>query len=337
MPHLLLIQCKRSNLANNNELHLFYKNCYYHPDDLNSLGKYDVLISGYCHDARVEVPWEKIEATRKIWIVDPNNSNLIFKSSGEDYLLNDLSEFTYVLDFPKDMGLKPNDRICIDCTGFLIPVLYVLLRSFQISGISHFDVVYSEPQRYVHAENTSFSDFYFDTRQILGYGGIHTSDMQNDLLIVASGYDDKRISDIANYKKSVKKKIQMLGFPPLQADMFQENIVKAYNSEPALGSHCFDMGNSNIFAPAYDPFVAAQNIKEYLEERQLKKPFTNIYFSPLSSKPLALGIALFYIWEQGHTQSMSVIYPQCKNYITENSEGIGCIWQYEFVLPVYKY
>ena len=74
----------------------------------------------------------------------------------------------------------------------------------------------------------------------------------------------------------------------------------------------------------------------YLVEKQQKTLFTNIYFSPLSSKPLALGIALFYIWEQGHHQAMSIIYPQCKNYITENSEGIGCIWRYEFQLPPYK-
>ena len=118
--------------------------------------------------------------------------------------------------------------------------------------------------------------------------------------------------------------------------MFQENIVKAYNAESALGSQCFDKMEDNIFAPAYDPFVTAQNIKEYLVEKQQKTLFTNIYFSPLSSKPLALGIALFYIWEQGHHQAMSIIYPQCKNYITENSEGIGCIWRYEFQIPPYK-
>lgn len=314
----------------------FYKNCYYSPNDLALAGKYDVLISAYCHDARVEVPWSKIDAKRKIWIVDPNNSNLIFKPDGEGFLLNNLTDLTSVLDFPESMGIKSNARICVDCTGFIIPVLLVLLRGFQIHNILSFDVVYSEPQRYLDAENTSFSDFYFETRQILGYGGMHTSDMNNDILLIASGYDDQRISDIANYKKSVKKKVQILGFPPLQADMFQENIVKAYNAESALGSQCFEMMDNNIFSPAYDPFVTAQYIKEYLEERQIKSPFSNIYFSPLSSKPHALGIALFYIWEEGHRQAMSVLYPHCKNYITENSEGIGCIWKYSFELLAYR-
>lgn len=314
----------------------FYKDCYYNLGDLVTIGKYDVLISAYCHDARVEQPWGQIDAKRKIWIFAPDNSSLVFKPKGEDFILDDLSDLTYLLNFPECIGIKTSDRICIDCTGFIIPVLFVLLRGFQIHGILHFDVLYSEPQRYLLAENTSFSDYYFDTNQILGYGGMHTSDMNNDILFIASGYDDQRISDIANYKKSVKKKVQILGFPPLQADMFQENIVKAYNAESALGSQCFDLIENNIFSPAYDPFVTAQSIKEYLTERQKKIPFSNIYFSPLSSKPHALGIALFYIWEEGHHQAMSVIYPQCKNYITENSEGIGCIWKYEFMLPSYK-
>lgn len=314
----------------------FYKYCYYKPDDLTSAGHYDVLISAYCHDVRVEVPWSQIDADRKIWIVDPSNSNLIFKPSGEDYVVNDVTDLSGVLEFVGVVGLDKNARICIDSTGFIIPILYVLLRSLQKYGILNFDVIYSEPQKYIMAENTSFSDFYFDTKQVLGYGGMHSSEMNNDILIVASGYDDQRISDIANFKKSVKRKIQILGFPPLQADMFQENIVKAYNAESALGSQCFDKMEDNIFAPAYDPFVTAQNIKEYLVEKQQKTLFTNIYFSPLSSKPLALGIALFYIWEQGHHQAMSIIYPQCKNYITENSEGIGCIWRYEFQIPPYK-
>lgn len=314
----------------------FFKNCFYSPNDLASLGRYDVMISAFCHDVRVEVPWGKIDATRKIWIVDPHNPNLIFKTNGEDYIINDMYDLTSLLDFPNCVGIKSSDRICIDCTGFVIPVLFVLLRAFQTHDILAFDVIYSEPQRYTYAENTSFTDFYFDTMQILGYGGMHTSDMNNDILLIASGYDDQRISDIANYKKSVKNKVQILGFPPLQADMFQENIVKAYNAEPALGSQCFDMRGNNVFSPAYDPFVTAQCIKDYLEEKQLKMSFSNIYLSPLSTKPHALGIALFYIWEEGHNHAMSVIYPQCKNYITENSEGIGCIWRYEFQLPPYK-
>lgn len=314
----------------------FYKHCYYKPNELINAGHYDVLISAYCHDNRVEQPWDKIDASRKIWVVDPNNQNLLFMPHGETYVLGDLTELSNVLDFIDDMSIGKGERICIDSTGFIVPVLFVLLRGMQIHGVTKFDVLYSEPQRYIMAENTSFSDYYFDTKQILGYGGMHSSEMNNDILIIASGYDDQRISDIANFKKSVKKKIQILGFPPLQADMFQENIVKAYNAESALGSQCFVNMENNIFSPAYDPFVTAQNIKEYLDEKQRKAPFSNIYLSPLSSKPHALGIALFYIWEQGHHQSMSVIYPQCKNYITENSEGIGCIWRYEFEIPTYQ-
>lgn len=101
----------------------------------------------------------------------------------------------------------------------------------------------------------------------------------------------------------------------------------------ALGKETFASMDVNIFAPAYDPFVTAQAIRDYLIDQQAKMPFTNIYISPLSSKPQALGIALYYLWEQCHEKNISIIYPQCRRYITENSEGIGCLWRYVMELP----
>lgn len=209
----------------------------------------------------------------------------------------------------------------------------MLIKCFQLNGILHFDVIYSEPQRYLNAESTEFSEDCYETSQITGYAGMHSSEMDNDLLIIASGYDHHRVSDVANVKKSVKTKVQLLGFPSMQADMYQENMIRAYMAVTALGSDTFRAMDTNIFAPAYDPFVTAQAISEYLEDQQAKEPFTNIYISPLSSKPQALGIALFYLWERCNEQNISIIYPQCRRYITENSEGIGCLWRYAIELP----
>lgn len=313
----------------------FYKHCYDTPSDLVMAGVYDVLISSYSCDDRVSQPWNYISSQRKIWVVNPICPNLDKKPDAEEYILNDYSSYSQILDFVDVMKITPSMRICIDSTGFVIPVLYLLIKCFQLKGILKFDVIYSEPQKYINAEGTSFSEGCYGVSQIIGYAGAHVPDMSRDLLIVASGYDDQRICDVANEKKSAQK-VQLIGFPSLQADMYQENMINTCNAESALGSDCLEHMDRNIFSPAYDPFVTAQAICEFLIKKQAKRPYTNIYIAPLSSKPHALGIALFYLWEQGHHKPMSVIYPQCKNYITENSEGIGCIWRYEFQLPPYK-
>lgn len=156
--------------------------------------------------------------------------------------------------------------------------------------------------------------------------------MENDLLIIAAGYDHSRIIDVANYKKSAKK-VLLFGFPSSSPGMFQENIIRAYQAEAAVGSDCFKDMDLNIFAPANDPFSTAQALKEYIEKTSKRRPVSNIYLAPLSSKPQALGIALYYIWEKGLERPMSIIYPFCERYIGDTATGIARVWRYEVELP----
>ncbi len=128
-----------------------------------------------------------------------------------------------------------------------------------------------------------------------GRSGIHTSKDDNDLLIIAAGYDHSRIVDVATKKKGCKKKVLLFGFPAISPGMFQENILRAHEAEAAIETECFKDMDSNIYAPAYDPFVTAQAISEYVEKQNKRAPITNIYLSPLSTKPHALGMAcIFY-------------------------------------------
>lgn len=53
------------------------------------------------------------------------------------------------------------------------------------------------------------------------------------------------------------------------------------------------------------------------------------YLAPLSSKPQALGLALYYIWENGLEKPMSIIYPFCERYIGDTATGIARVWRYE--------
>lgn len=115
-----------------------------------------------------------------------------------------------------------------------------------------------------------------------GRSGIHTSKDDNDLLIIAAGYDHSRIVEWQPKRKDARKKVLLFGFPAISPGMFQENILRAHEAEAAIETECFKDMDSKA-------------ISEYVEKQNKRAPITNIYLSPLSTKPHALGMAcIFY-------------------------------------------
>lgn len=313
----------------------FYKEKYSSPDELSAIGEYDYLIAMFVDSDRVLIPASKIISKKAIWIILENDRDIaltklpaniipIFIKQNEDY--------DCVLKYFCTQDIL-SGNICIDSTGFKIPYLLFIIRCLSSNTTKNIDIFYSEPMQYINDEDTKFSDMFYEVKQIEGMSGVHTSDTSNDLLIIAAGYDHSRIIDVANNKKSAKK-VLLFGFPSISPGMFQENIVRAYMAENAIGTDCFKDLDYNIYAPAYDPFVTAQMLKEYIEKMEKKKgKFSNIYMAPLSTKPQALGIALFFLWENGWSKNTSIIYPLCHEYNSNPSVGIARIWQYKFMLP----
>ena len=298
-------------------------------EDLKALDEYDCLISTYVESERAKAPSKYIPSKEKWWVLEDNTTYGDFIGSTRTFRITDVSDGGIV----KELVEKGYSRLCIDITGFVIPQLLILLRFLQIQGFRSFDVIYTEPNQYKEGEETQFTEIPICVKQILGYSGIHISDMSNDLLIVAAGYDHSRIIEVATEKKSAKK-VLLFGFPPCSPGMFQENILRAFQAEPAVGMDCFRNMDLIIFAAANDPVSTAQALKEYVDKvLRSKEPFTNLYLSPLSSKPQALGMALFYIWEDGWKKEWSIIYPFCTKYNHDTTSGISRIWQYEIMLP----
>lgn len=314
-----------------------FEYCRKHPyhtlDELSGLPFYDYYIASFALSDRIRIPSSRIKSNKYIWFVTENDQSKICVQDNVQIVTiqNAEEDYLQIMELIKslDLGYK---RICIDATGFFIPNLLFLIRYLQISAITKFDILYTEPIRYKKAEDTMFSDSFYNVKQIIGLGGTHISQTENDVLIIAAGYDGSRISDVANQKWEAKK-ILLFGFPAMSASMFQENVYRAYDAESSLGSECFKDMDMNILAPAYDPFLTAQALKEYMNKHFLKKKYTNIYFAPLSSKPQALGMLLYYLWEEGWKKEMSFIYPICGVYYNDNTEGIARIWLYEFELP----
>lgn len=96
-----------------------------------------------------------------------------------------------------------------------------------------------------------------------GRSGIHTSKDDNDLLIIAAGYDHSRIVEWQPKRKDARKKVLLFGFPAISPGMFQENILRAHEAEAAIETECFKDMDSNIYAPAYDRIPIAQLIADH--------------------------------------------------------------------------
>lgn len=310
----------------------FYKHSYQEVEEIKTLPQYDIFISSYVNSERVLEPADKINAVENIWFATAEEGMDLFLSGKDVTFIKANDDYTPILDKLEKLNLQ-GKLICLDATGFRTPYLMFIMRCMAMYQIKRFDVLYTEPTRYRDAEKTKFSDSFYEVKQMYGMSGMHTSKDDNDVLIIAAGYDHSRIIDVATKKKGCKKKVLLFGFPAISPGMFQENILRVHEAEGAIGSECFKDMDSNLYSPAYDPFVTAQAISEFVEKQNIHRPITNLYLSPLSTKPHALGMALYFLWEQGFTKNMSLIYPYCEQYITDNSDGIARIWRYEFQLP----
>lgn len=294
--------------------------------------EWDVFISSYTLAERIGVVFETARAANKHWLVFPEYGFTADEYPSSAYVCESRDEAEAITGFWDDrIGDLGDSNLGIDITGFVRPYLIFLVRWLAEKGVTRFDAVYSEPIAYKKREETRFSDgTVLDVRQVAGFEGVHSKDESNDYLVMGAGYDHQLIAQVSENKKSAKK-MQLFGMPSLRADMYQENVLRAYLAMDAVGRHTTDE-DCSFFAPANDPFVTASILREIVDSVHKQSPITNLYLSPLSTKAQTLGFALYFITERLNTPT-SLIFPFCASYDKETSTGISRIWRYTVELP----
>lgn len=297
-----------------------------------SIKKYDIFISAYNSSDRVKFTLKNIDAEKKHVFILPEydfdpNEIISVENEYTTFKFAVFDEAEIFLDYFRT-NILPNSKktILFDITGFLRPHIVYFLRLCKEFNMEAIDFLYSEPVSYKKKENTNFSKDFKNVREIKGCAGSHQINISNDYLIIGSGYDYNMVLNIAKEKKKTKK-VQILGFPSLQADMFQQNILKAYQAEEEIYPNLELDSKDVILAPANDPFVTASLISEFIKKIDKIEPITNLYLCPLSTKSQTLGIALFYVFECLNNNT-SIIFPFCEGYEKETSEGISRFWLY---------
>jgi len=226
--------------------------------------KYDIFISAFNLSERIANTFGRIEATRKYWIIHNeyrfNDSEL--PSSASMLTSAAISEADFVLDALSqiDPPIQAGITLCIDITGFMRPHLMFLMNYLKASGVTKFDLVYTEPSQYMRKADTIFSSDVVEVRQINGYEGVHSVDMADDVLIVGAGYDHDLISHvIAN--KSNARLVQLLSLPSLSADMYQESLIRLHKVADAP----LRVPDEQLaYASANDPFITYIVLSEAL-------------------------------------------------------------------------
>jgi hypothetical protein len=291
-------------------------------------GEWDLFISAYNDSARVQHVFSHVVAKKHCWWIipeygysEPEVAHLV-----EPKILSVGTEAEVVKIGLEQAGFDPCMRLCIDITGLMRPHILFLMAYLKYVGVREFHFVYTEPKSYSRRSETRFS-IGEDVRvgSVSGYMGSHETDTSGDVLVLGIGYDHHLISHVLQAKENARI-VQLHSFPSLSADMYHESILRLDRVRPE-GQRA---GDETYYTSANDPFVVASSLETALSSVHAHRPITNIYLSPLATKPQAVGFGLFYL-RKYVGQPASIIYPNCPHYDRETSNGIGRSWVYPII------
>jgi hypothetical protein len=305
---------------------LFYKDRFRDAQQLANLS-WDRFISVFDGTDRVSTVFAAVTAATKHWLLLPEYELGPQSLPQGAVAIDSRDEAEAIAAYFTAYPLQHGDRLAVDISGFLRPHLVFMTQYLGSIGVRAFDAIYAEPLHYARKAETVFAHENIATiRQVAGYEGIHSTDLAHDVLVMAAGYEDHLVTRVAEQKAHARK-VRLLGFPSLQADMYQESILRQSRSAEAVGEAL-----ETLYAPAYDPFVAASVISKRVADLTRDGRLTNLYLAPLSTKPHALGMALFYLYERRGTAT-SIIYPFAEAYAAQSSRGVARVWRYTIELP----
>jgi hypothetical protein len=305
--------------------------------DFAALASVDLFISAFNKSERVQEVHRRVPARNKLWIIhkeyELKHHELPAAGTWSTSATDESSYVTDLLDhLTKNFGWSPTMEICIDITGMLRPHLMYLILALSKKGARKVFVIYSEPVRYKSNEDTTFTDgSIYEVRPVHGFEGTPNGDTDRDLLIVGMGFDDRMLIEVCENKEKADK-LQLFGWPSLRADMYQQSVIRARSVSNTINDPEFAESN-RAFAPANDPFATAAVISEEVSKRRRGEGISNLFLSPLGTKPQALGFALFFIGEcQG--EDVTIIFPFSHWYAPDTTLGLARAWHFTLEFPI---
>ena len=220
------------------------------------------------------------------------------------------------------IGIKENDSIAIDITGFSIPNIYRVMGVLKnVIKSKQIDVIYTEPKHYIYEEGY-FDAYHKKTKEyhcapVIGY--CNSGRDESEILIIFLGFDgglaDRVYFKLGEEGKEIKQTIVVNGFPSYTAKL---KDVSLYNNEDLINK----IERDNVFcSTANNPFDTYNLLCSILQ----KYNETLINICTIGSKPMALGACLFALDNKDHVK---VTYPFYEKTHFDIEEEAGKIWKY---------
>ena len=220
------------------------------------------------------------------------------------------------------IGIKSDDNIAIDITGFSIPNIYrvraVLKNVFHIRNL---DIFYTEPKFYIYEEGY-FDAYHKNVKErncapVPGYYNAGTD--EREILTIFLGFDGG-LADLVYFKlgeegKEIVRTLAVNGFPSYTAKL---KDVSLFNNEDLINK--IERGNV-LCAAANNPFETYNLLCTVLKECE----GTLLNLCTIGSKPMALGTCLFAL---DYQDKVKVTYPFYEKTHFDTDEEPGKIWRY---------
>lgn len=223
--------------------------------------------------------------------------------------------------------IQNSDEIGIDITSFPIPHFFIGLK-FLSSFVGNATIHYTEPENYVM--NCGIFRSYYSTKgpintyEIIGFPGIAAKDSATErVLFCLLGFDNDLLPRVI--QDSVPDKIVTInGFPSFYPKFKDISLV---NNEKILSSSDYaDLREKGedfkklVYVEASNPFDVI-NTLENLKQRHKNRIIDIV---PIGSKPMALGVCLFAIYND----DIRVVYPFPEEYVKITTKKYNKTWEY---------
>jgi hypothetical protein len=219
--------------------------------------------------------------------------------------------------------IEASDSVLIDITGLPMPALAIFVRILLERNAQNVTWIYAEPHQYLGGAGTEFATGLQSVSPLRGFAA-QSDDGDEGVFVVFAGYDSAALRAVADYRKGARPRYLVVPFPPLQAQMYQEGILRIQEVRDSL---LVDAGDNarGVRVPAFDAWGTVEALG-LLFEKSLGRVFT---VAPLSTKPQTLGVFLWWsrlaVEQQGR---VSIIAPRYARLRFRVSEGTGRIWMY---------
>lgn len=223
-------------------------------------------------------------------------------------------------------GIREEDHIALDITGFSIPNIYRIINIFKnVLQIKHLDVYYTEPKFYIFEEgyfstyHTGQSRRYKERRCESLPGYCNSGRDEKEVLVIFLGFDGglagQVFFNLAEDGQEIMQTFAVNGFPSYTAKL---KDVSLFNNEDFI----IKIGRENVrYAMANNPFDAYNLLCD------IKKNYSEFLLNlcTIGSKPMALGTCLFAL---DHLEEVKVTYPFYEKTQFDSDEEPGKIWRY---------